>query len=209
MRPKLRSRMPSITGRVMVNMESRLVRITADQASWSILWNQPSRVMPALLTRMSTGPTSACDLLHALGAGRIVADVPLEDGDAGLVLEGLRLLLVAGKGRRHLMAGGRQAPWRWPRRSRASRPSPARLWPSLSSLCSAAFLGGSVVGRRRPPAVIQINRARRTWRCPCRRRCRAWRGPSWRRAASSRRAACSECARPRRRPDGRWRWRRR
>jgi hypothetical protein len=30
MRPKPRSRMPSITGRVQVNIESRLVRMTAD-----------------------------------------------------------------------------------------------------------------------------------------------------------------------------------
>ena len=43
----------------MANIESRLVRITADHCSKLILWNMPSRVMPALLTRMSTGPSSA------------------------------------------------------------------------------------------------------------------------------------------------------
>ena len=34
-----------------------------------------------------------------------------------------------------------------------------------------------------------VSPARRTWRCPCRRRCRAWRGPSWRRASASRAAS--------------------
>ena len=53
------------------------------------------------------------------------------------------------------------------------------------------------------------SRAGRTWRCPCRRRCRGWRGPSWRRASASRRAASSARARPRRRSDGRARSRRR
>jgi hypothetical protein len=57
-RPKLRLRMPSMTGRVMLNKESRLVRITADHCSLVMRWKNPSRVMPALLTRISTGPTA-------------------------------------------------------------------------------------------------------------------------------------------------------
>jgi hypothetical protein len=36
-----------------------LVVITARQFSGLILWNMPSRVMPALFTRTSTGPRSA------------------------------------------------------------------------------------------------------------------------------------------------------
>ncbi len=59
MRPKPRSRMPSMTLRVMLNTESRLVAITARQFSGAILCSMPSRVMPALLTSTSTGPRSA------------------------------------------------------------------------------------------------------------------------------------------------------
>ena len=58
MRPNPRLRMPSITGRVQVNIESRLVRMTWDHWSKVMRWKVPSRVMPALLTRMSTGPCS-------------------------------------------------------------------------------------------------------------------------------------------------------
>ena len=59
MRPKPRERMPSMTSRVMLKTELRLVWITASQfslASCGAAWL--SRVMPALLTRMSTGPRS-------------------------------------------------------------------------------------------------------------------------------------------------------
>ncbi len=58
MRPEARSRMPLITGLVMVNIESRFVDMTSRHCSKLILWNMPSRVMPALLTRTSTGPSS-------------------------------------------------------------------------------------------------------------------------------------------------------
>ncbi len=58
MRPKPRSRMPSMTGRVMLKSEFRLVLMTAFQLSVDILWNGPSLVMPALLIRTSTGPRS-------------------------------------------------------------------------------------------------------------------------------------------------------
>ena len=58
-RPNLRARMPSHTGRVMLNSEFRFVLMTAYHWSFVILWNMPSRVMPALLTRTSMGPRSA------------------------------------------------------------------------------------------------------------------------------------------------------
>jgi hypothetical protein len=57
MRPHLRARMPSITGRVTLKQESRLVQITSRHCSGDILWKVVSRVMPALLTRISTGPS--------------------------------------------------------------------------------------------------------------------------------------------------------
>ena len=56
-RPHLRSRMPSITGRVTLNTELRLVQMTSFHCCDVILWKVVSRVMPALLTRMSTGPS--------------------------------------------------------------------------------------------------------------------------------------------------------
>ncbi|MNT34263.1 hypothetical protein D3C72_1702340 [compost metagenome] len=54
MRPQPRSTMPSHTGLVTLNTESRLVRITASQLTLSIFLKAMSRVMPALFTRMST-----------------------------------------------------------------------------------------------------------------------------------------------------------
>jgi len=56
-RPHLRSRMPSITGRVTLNTELRLVLMTSPHCAAVILWKVPSRVMPALLIRISTGPS--------------------------------------------------------------------------------------------------------------------------------------------------------
>ena len=62
-RPNLRARMPSITWRVMLNSEPRLVLMTAFHCSSVILWNAPSLVMPALLISTSTGPRSASTCL--------------------------------------------------------------------------------------------------------------------------------------------------
>ena len=57
MRPQPRSTMPSITCLVTLNTLLRLVLITAIQSCSVIFLNTVSRVMPALLTRMSIGPT--------------------------------------------------------------------------------------------------------------------------------------------------------
>ncbi|CAE6869579.1 hypothetical protein R75461_08495 [Paraburkholderia nemoris] len=59
MRPQPCSTIPSHTCFVMLYTESRLVRITASQFTLSSLLKLASRVMPALLIRMLTGPTSA------------------------------------------------------------------------------------------------------------------------------------------------------
>ena len=101
MRPKLRERMPSMTSRVMLKTESRLVRITASQFSLVMRCSMASRVMPALLTSMSIGPEVAGDARHALLAGGVVAHVELVDGDAGLGLELARGGIVAGVVGRH------------------------------------------------------------------------------------------------------------
>ena len=50
--------MPSHTGFVMLNALSRLVLMTASQSALVIFLKVVSRVIPALFTRMSTGPTS-------------------------------------------------------------------------------------------------------------------------------------------------------
>ena len=56
MRPQPRSIIPSITCRVTLKTLFKLVSITAYQSAGDMRLNTPSRVMPALLTRMSTGP---------------------------------------------------------------------------------------------------------------------------------------------------------
>jgi len=58
MRPQPRSLMPSITWRVTLNTLLRLVLITAIQSCSVMRLKMLSRVMPALLTRISTGPTT-------------------------------------------------------------------------------------------------------------------------------------------------------
>ena len=59
MRPQPRSSIPSHTCLVMLKQESRLVFITASQLTLSIFLKVMSRVMPALFTSTSIGPTSA------------------------------------------------------------------------------------------------------------------------------------------------------
>ena len=58
-RPQPRSIMPSITWRVTLNTLFRLVLITRTSRSRDMRLNTPSRVMPALFTRISTGPMSS------------------------------------------------------------------------------------------------------------------------------------------------------
>jgi hypothetical protein len=53
MRPHPRSTIPSHKGLVMLNIEWRLVRITASQSTLSSFLKTASRVMAALLTRVS------------------------------------------------------------------------------------------------------------------------------------------------------------
>jgi len=50
--------MPSITWRVTLNTLLRLVLITSIQSFSVMRLNTESRVMPALFTRMSIGPTT-------------------------------------------------------------------------------------------------------------------------------------------------------
>ena len=82
--------------------------ITALHCSGVMRWNMVSRVMPALLTSTSTGPRSASTCLMPVDAGLVGRHVPLVDGDAGLGLELLRRLVVAGVVGGDLVAGGLQ-----------------------------------------------------------------------------------------------------
>ncbi len=67
-----------------------------DHCSGVILWNMPSRVMPALLTSTSMGPSSAVDRLDRAAAVLEAADIALHHHDAELRGAGLGRLLVAG-----------------------------------------------------------------------------------------------------------------
>ncbi len=65
MRPKPFSTMSGTTCLVTLNMELRLVLMTASQSSRVIFRNMRSRVMPALLTSTSMEPWSALALENA------------------------------------------------------------------------------------------------------------------------------------------------
>jgi hypothetical protein len=95
MRPKPLSRMALMIGRVMLNSESRLVRITSDHCSWLIFCSMASREMPALLTSTSIGPDFVLDVDDPLLAGGVIAHVPFEDRDLGFLVERLGRLVVA------------------------------------------------------------------------------------------------------------------
>jgi len=64
MRPNLRLRIPSITGRHMLNSELKLVLINRAPLLRRHAVKLVSRVMPALLTSTSTGPRSASTCLR-------------------------------------------------------------------------------------------------------------------------------------------------
>jgi hypothetical protein len=92
--------MPSITGRVTLKHELRLVQMTSFHCSGVMRWKVVSRVMPALLTRMSTGPSwrSMSRTIASASAAvetsprAIATSTPL---GAHLRLPRLRLFLVA------------------------------------------------------------------------------------------------------------------
>ncbi len=79
----LRAFIPSQTALVMLKQPPRLTPITSSQAARSIRFIVPSRVMPALLTTMSTGPSSASTCCDAGDAGVEIGDVPFIGLDAG------------------------------------------------------------------------------------------------------------------------------
>ena len=103
-RPKLRERMPSMTSRVMLKTESRLVWITASQFSLVMRWSMAVARDAGVVDEDVDGPEVAGDTRHALLAGGVVADVALVDGDARLGLELARGGIVAGVVGRHAAA---------------------------------------------------------------------------------------------------------
>ncbi len=104
MRPKPRVFMPSHTALLMLKQEPRLVSMTASHMSRVRRRIVESRVMPALFTRTSTGPRSFSISADYRLAGSKIADVEFVDGDAGLALELVGRLVVAGISRRNLVA---------------------------------------------------------------------------------------------------------
>ena len=87
--------MPSNTALAMLKQPPKLVSITSCHFSWSIRFMVESRVMPALLTSTSTGP-SRLRPADALLARVEVGDVPFVGRDAGALGECARALVVAG-----------------------------------------------------------------------------------------------------------------
>ncbi len=77
MRPKPRSRIPSMTLRVMLKIEARFTWITSFHCSSLILWSMASRVMPALLTSTSIGPSSFSTLATAAAQSAKDETLPL------------------------------------------------------------------------------------------------------------------------------------
>ena len=108
MRPKPRSRMPSITGRrhveqrVQVGVDDGVPLLGRHLVEHAVAGD--AGVVDQHVDRAEVG-------LHLCEAGRAgveIADVPLVDVDAGLGLELGRRFVVAVIGRRDLVAGGRQ-----------------------------------------------------------------------------------------------------
>jgi hypothetical protein len=141
----------------------------------------PSRVMPALLTSTSTGPSSASTFRPAACAVLEDADVALDDHDAEFLGAGLGGFVVAGIAGRDLHAVGLQP-------FEIARPDAAR---AAGDECNSRHARLSlnvfmVPCSARPAATVEVlalligSDARRTWPRPCRRRCRGWPGPSWR-----------------------------
>ena len=80
----------------MLKQPPRLVSITSCHFWWSIRFIVVSRVMPALLTSTSTGPSSASTLRTPSWQASKSDDVPFVGGDAGAVGELARALVIAG-----------------------------------------------------------------------------------------------------------------
>ncbi len=133
----------------------------------------------------------------ALLAGDVIADVPFEDRDLGFLLERLGGLVVARIIGRDVIAsllqcladGGANTT----RTSRDESHSPHNAFLPLGALYGACFpiksnwpRAGSSGARLLHALQTRFSHARRTWRCPCRHRCRAWQDLSWRRASASR-----------------------
>ena len=74
MRPNLRSRMPSITGRHMLNSESRLVLITAFHCSRLHAVEHGVAGDAGIVDQHVDRPELGLDLLQAGGAGVVVDD---------------------------------------------------------------------------------------------------------------------------------------
>ena len=96
MRPKPRSRMPSITGRVMLKSE---VEIGADDGGPLVLGHLVEEAVAGdagIVDQDVDRPVLGLDLGDAGGAGVVIADVPFVDRDAGLRLELGGRLVIAG-----------------------------------------------------------------------------------------------------------------
>ena len=105
MRPNLRARMPSITGRHMLNSELRLVLITGVPLLRRHAVERRVAGDAGIVDQHLDRPEIGLDLLQARRRRRRRTNVPFVDRDAGLGLEFLRRLIVAAVIGGNLVAG--------------------------------------------------------------------------------------------------------
>src|ERR1700722_1072547 len=95
MRPKPRSRMPSMTGRVMLKSELRFVLMTAYHCSGVILWNMPVFGDAGVVDQNIHRAEVLRDLRQSGRAGLEAADVPLVGLHARFGLELRRRFVIS------------------------------------------------------------------------------------------------------------------
>ena len=151
-------------------------------------------------------------LRHARHTGVIVGDRPFEGGNTGLSREFRRSLIIPG------IVGSDGIARRLQRhgngRTNTARPTCHQChsahYPLPRSVLKSCYDKPRQRARMlRGDATQTFRSVPDTWQHPCRRRCTALPAPFSRRAGPFQTAACSECAHPRPRWDGRWRWHRR
>ena len=101
MRPWRRFIMPFTAARERRKADSRLTVSTVLQSSSFMRMNRPSRVTPALLTRMSSGPAAASASGTSFSTARRVGEVAGDDEGALAQFGGQRVERLAAGARQH------------------------------------------------------------------------------------------------------------
>ena len=174
-----------VEARGKVGLDHCVPMVVAHAVHWKIAGD------PRIVDEHLDGTQLGLDLLHPFGAGVEIRNIELEDRYSGLLVKLLCRLVVAAVIRRNLVSGVLE-------RRRDGAADAARFRRSL-------LLPEPCV----PPSfMILASRVRRTSRCPFHRRCTGWRGPSSVAPLHFVQQGDEHPARPKRRSDGRGRWRR-